>query len=58
MNNVGKLALYGLTQPTVGTFFLENHLRLIWFKLKATLPICQTLCITFDFIHIKGEIGI
>jgi hypothetical protein len=26
MNNVGKPALYNLTQPTVGTFFLENHL--------------------------------
>jgi hypothetical protein len=26
MNNVGKPALYGLTQPTIGTFFPENHL--------------------------------
>jgi hypothetical protein len=26
MNNVDKPALYGLTQPTIGTFFLGNHL--------------------------------
>jgi hypothetical protein len=26
MNNVSKPALYGLTQPTIGKFFLGNHL--------------------------------
>jgi hypothetical protein len=26
MSNVGKPALYGLTHPTIGTFFPENHL--------------------------------
>jgi serine/threonine protein kinase len=26
MNNIGKPALHGLTEPTVGTFFVENHL--------------------------------
>jgi hypothetical protein len=29
MNNVGKPALYGLTHPTVGTFFLVNHLSIL-----------------------------
>jgi hypothetical protein len=27
MNNVGKPALYGLTHPTIGTFFPENNLK-------------------------------
>jgi hypothetical protein len=27
MNNIGKPALHGLTEPTVGTFFVENHLN-------------------------------
>jgi hypothetical protein len=27
MNNVGKPALYGLTQPTIGKFFPRNHLN-------------------------------
>jgi hypothetical protein len=27
MNNIGKPALHGLTEPTVGTFFVENHLK-------------------------------
>jgi hypothetical protein len=27
MNNVAKPALYGLTPPTIGTFFPENHLK-------------------------------
>jgi hypothetical protein len=29
MNNIGKPALHGLTEPTVGTFFVENHLNCI-----------------------------
>jgi hypothetical protein len=29
MNNVGKPALYGLTQLTIGTFFSGNHLNTI-----------------------------
>jgi hypothetical protein len=30
MNNVGKPALYGLTHSTIGTFFPENHLILLF----------------------------
>jgi hypothetical protein len=37
MNNVGKPALYGLTHPTIGTFFMGNHLSLGWAKLEKIL---------------------
>jgi hypothetical protein len=32
MNNVGKPALDGLTQPTIGTFFQGNRLNLFFDK--------------------------
>jgi hypothetical protein len=37
MNNVGKPVLYGLTQPTIGTFFPGNHLTIQDDKNKSIL---------------------
>jgi hypothetical protein len=41
MNNLGKPALYGLTNSTIGTFFSENHLIRPLAKLKNYVLIAQ-----------------
>jgi hypothetical protein len=52
MNNVGKPALYGLTQPTVGTFFRENHLNTMWDGPDAHPKLCSLASLRIRQIYV------